>query len=90
MEITNHALSNSLKLNTQIDLRHINQPDVNSTALANSSNQIDIGIDLSDFLLNVEWDVMAVPATRRERSYECCSGAFQGEWLRSFWCCRYF
>lgn len=63
----------------QIDLRHINQPDVNSTALTNSSNQIDIGIDLSDFLLNVEWDVMAVPATRRERTYECCVGAFQGK-----------
>ena len=64
-----------------IDLRHINQPDVNVTALTNSSNQIDIGIDLSDFLLNVEWDVMAVPATRRERSYECCVGAFQGKLL---------
>lgn len=63
----------------QIDLRHINQPDVNSTALTNSSNQIDIGIDLSDFLLNVEWDVMAVPATRHEITYECCSGAFQGK-----------
>uniref|UniRef100_A0A6G1SMP0 Acetylcholine receptor subunit beta-like 2 n=1 Tax=Aceria tosichella TaxID=561515 RepID=A0A6G1SMP0_9ACAR len=60
-----------------IDLRHINQADVNSTALNSSSNQIDVGIDLSDFLLNVEWDVMAVPATRRERSYECCIGAFQ-------------
>lgn len=60
-------------------MRHINQPDVNSTALSNSSNQIDIGIDLSDFLLNVEWDVMAVPATRRERTYECCVGAFQGK-----------
>lgn len=47
--------------------------------MTNSSNQIDIGIDLSDFLLNVEWDVMAVPATRRERTYECCVGAFQGE-----------
>lgn len=65
-------------MRAQIDLRHINQPDVNSTPLANSSNQIDIGIDLSDFLLNVEWDVMAVPATRRERTYECCVGAFQG------------
>lgn len=65
--------------NIQIDLRHINQPDVNSTALTNSSNEIDIGIDLSDFLLNVEWDVMAVPATRRERTYDCCVGVFQGE-----------
>lgn len=63
----------------QIDLRHINQPDVKSTALSNSSNHIEIGIDLSEYLLNVEWDVMAVPATRRERSYECCVGAFQGE-----------
>lgn len=26
---------------------------------------------------------MAVPATRRERSYECCIGAFQGEFQRA-------
>lgn len=63
----------------QIDLRHINQPDVSSTPLTNSSSKIESGIDLTDFLLNVEWDVMDVPATRRERTYECCVGAFQGE-----------
>lgn len=54
----------------------MNQPDANATT--NSSSEIEIGIDLSDFLLNVEWDVMAVPAVRRERAYDCCIGAFHG------------
>lgn len=52
---------------------------MSSTPLNESSNSIEIGIDLSDFLLNVEWDVMAVPATRQERLYECCQGTFVGE-----------
>ncbi|XKL62063.1 hypothetical protein PGB90_001896 [Kerria lacca] len=48
----------------QVDLKHINQsPD---------SDVIPIGIDLTEFLLSVEWDLLEVPATRNEEYYPCC------------------
>lgn len=34
--------------------------------------EIPMGIDLSEFYLSVEWDIMAVPARRKERFYSCC------------------
>ncbi|KAK6631321.1 Acetylcholine receptor subunit alpha-like 1 [Polyplax serrata] len=47
-----------------IDLRHISQtPD---------SDTIDMGIDLQDYYLSVEWDIMRVPAVRNEKFYSCC------------------
>lgn len=33
---------------------------------------IDMGIDLSDYYISVEWDIMKVPATRNEAYYICC------------------
>jgi len=33
---------------------------------------IQTGIDLSEFYLSVEWDVMSVPAVRTEQYYSCC------------------
>ncbi|XP_060523967.1 acetylcholine receptor subunit beta-like 2 isoform X2 [Cylas formicarius] len=48
----------------QIDLRHMEQQA--------GSNIIKVGIDLSEFYLSVEWDILAVPATRNEEYYPCC------------------
>ena len=42
----------------QLDLKHIGQ--------VRGSNVVDIGIDLKEFYLSVEWDILAVPATRNE------------------------
>ena len=33
------------------------------------SNIVNIGIDLSEFYLSVEWDILEVPATRNEEYY---------------------
>ncbi|ETN57721.1 acetylcholine receptor protein alpha 1, 2, 3, 4 invertebrate [Anopheles darlingi] len=47
-----------------VDLRHLQQtPD---------SDNIDIGIDLQDYYISVEWDIMKVPAVRNEKFYSCC------------------
>nr|XP_014289941.2 acetylcholine receptor subunit alpha-like 1 [Halyomorpha halys] len=47
-----------------VDLRHMSQsPD---------SDTIEIGIDLQDYYLSVEWDIMKVPAVRNEKFYSCC------------------
>ena len=42
----------------QLDLKHIRQ--------VRGSNVVGIGIDLKEFYLSVEWDILAVPATRNE------------------------
>nr|CAD7444475.1 unnamed protein product [Timema bartmani] len=47
-----------------VDLRHSHQtPD---------SDTIEVGIDLQDYYLSVEWDIMKVPAIRNEKFYSCC------------------
>lgn len=47
-----------------VDLRHLKQsPD---------SDNIDIGIDLQEYYISVEWDIMKVPAVRNEKFYSCC------------------
>ncbi|CAG2106811.1 unnamed protein product, partial [Medioppia subpectinata] len=33
---------------------------------------VDYGIDLSEFYINVEWDIMTVPAMKRIKYYSCC------------------
>ncbi|XP_044756115.1 acetylcholine receptor subunit beta-like 2 [Coccinella septempunctata] len=48
----------------QVDLKHIDQ--------VAGSNIVKVGIDLSEFYLSVEWDLLAVPATRNEEYYPCC------------------
>ncbi|KAF7266914.1 hypothetical protein GWI33_019841 [Rhynchophorus ferrugineus] len=45
----------------QVDLKHMDQQP--------GSNIIKVGIDLSEFYLSVEWDILAVPATRNEEYY---------------------
>ncbi|UYV64606.1 nAChRa1 [Cordylochernes scorpioides] len=47
-----------------VDLKHKDQRD--------DSPEIKFGIDLSEFYLSVEWDIMAVPALRKEKFYSCC------------------
>ncbi|XP_037078517.1 acetylcholine receptor subunit alpha-like isoform X2 [Pollicipes pollicipes] len=49
----------------QVDLRHVEEtpPDP----------KVKIGVDLSDFYLSVEWDILDVPAIRHEKFYTCCN-----------------
>merc|ERR1712165_256963 len=47
-----------------VDLRHINQRGGNNT--------IDMGMDLQEYYISTEWDVMKVPAVRNEKYYPCC------------------
>lgn len=50
----------------QIDLKHKNQ-------LNNTSNMVEIGIDLREYYPSVEWDILGVPAERHEKYYPCCA-----------------
>ncbi|XP_037030656.1 acetylcholine receptor subunit beta-like 2 isoform X2 [Bradysia coprophila] len=52
----------------QVDLKHLNQQP--------GSNLVLIGIDLSEFYLSVEWDLLEIPAGRNEEYYPCCSEPF--------------
>ncbi|OXU25983.1 hypothetical protein TSAR_004107 [Trichomalopsis sarcophagae] len=48
----------------QVDLKHMEQVP--------GSNLVAMGIDLTDFYLSVEWDILEVPASRNEEYYPCC------------------
>lgn len=48
----------------QVDLKHKYQKG--------DSSEILIGMDLTAFYLSVEWDIMSVPARRKEKYYSCC------------------
>jgi nicotinic acetylcholine receptor len=47
-----------------VDLRHINQRGGN--------NRVEMGMDLQEYYISTEWDVMHVPAVRNEKYYPCC------------------
>ncbi|XP_057331701.1 acetylcholine receptor subunit alpha-like 1 [Microplitis mediator] len=47
-----------------VDLRHLSQTE--------DSNEIDVGIDLADYYISVEWDILKVLAKRNEKFYSCC------------------
>ncbi|XP_017885311.1 acetylcholine receptor subunit alpha-like 1, partial [Ceratina calcarata] len=47
-----------------VDLRHLAQTE--------DSNRIEVGIDLTDYYISVEWDIIKVPAVRNEAYYICC------------------
>ncbi|CAG7817481.1 unnamed protein product [Allacma fusca] len=49
----------------QVDLRHIDEEPGTPT--------VAIGVDLSEFYMSVEWDILEVPAIRNERFYTCCN-----------------
>ncbi len=46
-----------------VDLRHINQK---------GSNIIELGMDLQEYYISTEWDVMQAHAVRNEKYYPCC------------------
>ncbi|KAK2704942.1 acetylcholine receptor subunit alpha-like isoform X1 [Artemia franciscana] len=48
----------------QVDLRHLDE--------TNGTDTVQIGMDLSEFYMSVEWDILAVPAKRSEKFYTCC------------------
>ncbi|XP_064072995.1 acetylcholine receptor subunit beta-like 2 isoform X3 [Vanessa tameamea] len=52
----------------QVDLKHMDQLP--------GSSLVHVGIDLSEFYLSVEWDILEVPATRNEEYYPCCPEPF--------------
>lgn len=43
---------------------------------SDDTNDVEIGIDLKEFTLSVEWDVMSVPARRSEKFYSCCESPY--------------
>lgn len=47
------------------------------------SNLVEIGIDLSDFYLSVEWDILEVPAARNEEYYPCCEEPYSGTYAKN-------
>ena len=47
-----------------MDLVHIDSEKGNNT--------VDYGMDLSEYYLNVEWDILSVPAERHIKYYPCC------------------
>ncbi|XP_031631661.1 acetylcholine receptor subunit alpha-like isoform X1 [Contarinia nasturtii] len=48
----------------KVDLRHMDEQV--------GSNIVDFGVDLSEFYMSVEWDILEVPAVRNEKFYTCC------------------
>ncbi|XP_046682446.1 acetylcholine receptor subunit alpha-like [Homalodisca vitripennis] len=48
----------------KVDLRHMDEKQ--------GSNIVEVGVDLSEFYMSVEWDILEVPAVRNERFYTCC------------------
>ena len=47
-----------------VDLRHIHQKVGN--------NRINVGMDLQEYYISTEWDIMTAPAVRNENFYTCC------------------
>ncbi|CAL4066234.1 unnamed protein product, partial [Meganyctiphanes norvegica] len=48
----------------QVDLRHVDEQE--------GTNVVDVGVDLTEFYMSVEWDILEVPAVRHEKFYTCC------------------
>ncbi|CAG0913787.1 unnamed protein product [Notodromas monacha] len=48
----------------KVDLRHVDEEP--------GMTVVDLGIDLSEFYMSVEWDILEVPAERNEKFYTCC------------------
>lgn len=53
-----------ISFKSQVDLRHQEEEQGN--------NVVSIGVDLSEFYMSVEWDILAVPAKRNVKYYTCC------------------
>merc|ERR1739846_176884 len=50
----------------QVDLRHQEHECTEYNPI------VSIGVDLSEFYMSVEWDILAVPAIRNVKFYTCC------------------
>ena len=48
----------------QVDLRHIDEE--------NGREEVEIGVDLTEYYVSVEWDILEVPAVRNVKFYTCC------------------
>ena len=42
------------------------------------------GMDLSEYYLNVEWDILRVPAVRHVKKYPCCPEPYPGTTSKIF------
>uniref|UniRef100_A0AAN0N5Z2 Nicotinic acetylcholine receptor n=1 Tax=Polyphagotarsonemus latus TaxID=1204166 RepID=A0AAN0N5Z2_9ACAR len=51
-----------------LDLRHVDEIP--------GQSDVEFGIDLSDFYLSVEWDLIEVPARRHTKYYLCCESPY--------------
>ncbi|XP_065565961.1 acetylcholine receptor subunit alpha-like [Artemia franciscana] len=49
----------------QVDLRHVDEDKERSRV-------VNVGVDLSEFYMSVEWDILDVPAVRTIKTYACC------------------
>lgn len=45
-----------IKRSVQVDLRHMDEKA--------GTNMVEVGVDLSEFYMSVEWDILEVPAER--------------------------
>ena len=45
----------------------------------NISAPVVVGMDLTEYYLNVEWDILRVPAERRVKKYPCCPEPYPGK-----------
>ena len=60
-----------------INLEHI---DINNSIMDENPNNlksrrlytVEMGIDMSDYYQSVEWDVLAIPAQKNVKYYDCC------------------
>ena len=48
---------------------------------AESSDHVEEGIDLTEYYINVEWDILRVPAERHVKVYACCPEPYPGSSL---------
>ena len=59
----------------QVDLRHEQEISaLSGVSYKNDENSppVDVGIDLTEFYMSVEWDILEVPAKRNVKFYTCC------------------
>jgi len=59
----------------QVDLRHeheIRAPASVAYKNVEQNPKVDVGIDLTEFYMSVEWDILEVPAKRNVKFYTCC------------------
>ena len=49
-----------------------------NTTEEGSSDHVEVGIDLTEYYINVEWDILRVPAERHVKVYACCPEPYPG------------